>query len=177
MGEEVIGRNLLPSTVNNIEATKVDYYVAAMLLDGVIGITTDSFTGAQIKVFEAVKRINFDKLNAAAINQNDVLKKLSMLFRFSQNWAYMHEIMKIVNNPHRISMTVPDIEKAIVKLKKLKKLRAKKGESTKGDGYFILVANINSYLKLPSRLKIDEYVDEKQPIKALNPLTGTVEEL
>ncbi len=130
-----------------------------MLLNGVIGITKDSFTGAEITVFEAVKLINFTKLIEAAINQNDVLEKLLMLPRFPKYWAYMHEIMESLNKPNRFSMTIPDIETTMAKLKKLKMLRAKKRKPTNGYGYFILVQKINSYLKLPTRLKINKYVN------------------
>lgn len=178
MVKERDSRGLLQSFENSIfEANKVDYYLATMLLDGVIGLTKDSYTGAQIKVFEAVKVINFNKLNEAAINQNDVLEKLLLLPRFPKYWAYMHEIMKSLNKSNHFSMTIPNIETAIAKLIKLNMLRAKKGEPTNGNGYFILVPELKSLLKLPKRLKIYKNVDEKQSTKLLNPLTKTVEEL
>jgi hypothetical protein len=177
MGKEGIRSAQLPSAINIIEANKVDYYISAMLLDGVIGITSDSFTDAQIKIFKAVKLINFHKLKGAAINQNNELKKLSMLPRFPAYWAYMHELLKILNKPNRFTMPVPFIEKTLAQLKQHKMLGIKKGESTKGNGFFILVPKINSYIKMPALPDIIDPNDQGQVIKVLNPLTGSVEEL
>ena len=165
------------STVNIIEANKVDYYISAAILDGTIGITSDSFTDVQVKVFEAVRKINFNKLRSAAINQNNNLEKLSMLPRFPGYWAYMHELLKILNNQNSFSMPVPDIGNVLKQLKKYKKLGIRKGDSDKGNGCFILVPKINSFLKMPALPNNPDSQDQGQVIKVINPVTGVIEEL
>jgi hypothetical protein len=167
----------LPCTANNIQSNKVDYYISAMIIDGIITTTSDSFTYDQVKVFEAVKEINFHKLKGAAINKNSYLEKLSMLPRFPAYWAYMHELLEILNEPNRFIMSVPDIEKVLNHLKRHKKLGIKKGDQNKGNGFFILVPKINSHIKMPSVADVMDPNNQKQAVKVLNPLTGLVEEL
>ena len=167
----------LPTIANIIKSSKVDYYVSAKTLDGVIGVTSDSFTDDQVKVFDAVRRINFHKLKGAAINQNSYLEKLSMLPRFPAYWAYMHELLKSLNEPNRFIMSVPDIEKVLNQLKRHKKLGIKKGDPDKGNGFFILVPKINSHIKMPDVADVMDPNNQGQVVKVLNPLTGLAEEL
>ena len=100
-----------------------------------------------------------------------------MLPRFPAYWAYMHELLKFLNGQNSFTMPVPVIETALKQLKKHNKLGIKKGDSDKGNGFFILVPMINSFLKIPAVLDIPASEDQGQVIKVLNPVTGVIEEL
>jgi len=167
--------NLLPDPSRMSGATKVDYYLTTLLLDGIIPIGDRLLTNRQVNVFEAVRFINFSKLSIAAINQNDTIKKLSILPRAPSHWAYMHEIIEIVNRGRKDFVSAPEIEKNLNNLKNLKVLQMKTGDENKGHGYFVLVPDLTSYLTLPRPEQIISLVSEAGSLRVQNPLTGAID--
>jgi hypothetical protein len=165
------------TSVEDVNANTIDYYIASNLINGVIGIGSEQILPDQMKVFNAVKKINFGKITQAAIDQNNLSLKLSLLPRFTEYWAYEHEILKVLNSSKQAYVSFPEIDKNLKLLKKLNKIGSKKGSATYGIGYFILTPEIDTYLRIPELSEIFP-VERHTSVKSIfNPITGDVEKI
>ncbi len=160
-----------------ISAGKVDYFLASLLLDDVLTTGSKSFTRMETRVFEAVKSINFGKAGMAMMSQNSSKEKLTMLPRIPEWWAYMYDIMGTLNKSAAVFISAPEIETVLGKLKTMKVMGEKRGESSKGEGYFILVPAIDSFLRMPEPKQINDPAFLGPPIRVMNPITGVEEEI
>jgi hypothetical protein len=169
------GGNLLPGNVERIQAGKEDYYLATLLLANLIGIGSECFSFSEMQLFKIIKEINLIKASVSCEANSNLLKKITGFPRIPDRWAYMHEIMERLNSGSGSFVSEPGIRKYLTKLKKKEVIASKRNGSDKGDGYYILVPEINSYLKLPSPSEIDHPDFHDEPMEILNPITKEVE--
>jgi hypothetical protein len=160
-----------------LKAGKLDYHQTSLLLDDVLSIGSKSFTRMETRIFDAVKLINFQKAGMAMLPQNSIIYKLTVLPRTPEWWAYMHDIMGTLNKSATVFISGPEIETVLGKLKTMKVIGEKRGESSKGEGFFILVPQIDSYLRLPDIKQIKHPSFDGPPIRIMNPVTGLIEEI
>jgi hypothetical protein len=69
-------KDLEPMPVKPVVATKVDYYLARLLLDGVLLAGPTRYTDRQRRVFETVKAINMGKMTSTILTKGDEVEVL-----------------------------------------------------------------------------------------------------
>jgi len=161
-------------TLQTITATKAEYFITKTLLNDVITVKNESLTVDEIKIFEAVKKINFGKLQTALIDQDNISKKLWLLINNSTYWAKKEEIFKQLNNNSIDILSLLVIEKGLYSLNKMEFIAAKRIEKSRNYGYYIIVPEANGSIKLPHPSQISDPVFKSQSIKVMNPLTGEI---
>ena len=158
-----------------ITATKVEYYLTKLLLDDVIPVKINSLTTSQIRVFEAVKAINFGKLRSTFINQNSVREKLWTVLKSSRFWAKKEEIFEQVNKTSSEIVTFPVIDKELSSIKKMGLVETQRLEKSYKYGYYIVVPEANGSINLPNPSQIIDPLLCNQRVKVKNPLTGEID--
>jgi hypothetical protein len=169
-------RNVFPVNGKPVEASKLDYYVSSKLLNGVISKDPYSVTSFQKRVFDTVKLINVSKYGLLHAS-NDIVPMLVNLHRIPQHWAYMHDIMGVLNKKTNFFVSIPEIENALGELKRLKVIGVHSGDTDKGRGYFILRIDVASYLELPPISKISHPLFQEESMAVMNPITGDIEKI
>jgi hypothetical protein len=105
--EQEVGRWLVEAGIERasetipeepIVATKIDYHMARLLLDGILMTGPTRFTDRQKKVFETVKAINMGKMSTAILKDGGDVEKLATIARSSGYWATREKVFEIINN-------------------------------------------------------------------------------
>ena len=164
-----------PEASHKLTATKVEYFISKTLLKDVITIKNESLTADEIKIFEAVKKINFGKLQSALIARDNIRDKLWLLINNHTYWAKKEEIFKQVNNNSSEILSLPVIEKGLYSLNKMDFIAAKRIEGSRRYGYYIVVPEANDSIKLPHPSQIIDPIFQGQSIKVVNPMSGDIE--
>jgi hypothetical protein len=156
-----------------ITATKVEYYLMKLLYEDIIPLKNEYYFPVQIIVFEAVKRINMGKLSGSTIDKKNEIHVLMTLHKSSNYWAKIGDIFGRVGERKRIS--IPDIEKELNKLWKLKIITQKKIPQTSDYGYYINYTSIGKHISFLGPSEINDPIFNMIPVQVVNPFTGKIE--
>ena len=104
-----------------------------------------------------------------------LIQIMGILPRSPSHWAYMKEILTMVNQASNAFISEPEIEETLDQLKKVNVIGMKKGEEQKGLGYFIRIPDISSNLILPPLAQISSPTIGAGPEKVQNPLTEEID--
>jgi hypothetical protein len=169
------GAHLFPVMRKELLAGKVDYDLAALLLDETIGLGRRCFSKNEMEMFDVVKYINFGKAQISMQWNSATSEVIGNLPRNKERWAFMEDIMAILNKGIKAFTSEPEVECVLGKLKKLKVIGSRGSDTNKGDGYFILIPAIKSFLKLPKLSDLSHPDIQGAPTKIVNPITGEIE--
>ena len=170
-----VGRQTLPGWTRTIQAGREDYYVAKALLDNIVSSGSEMFTITELRLFKTVRKINIMKCGESMEGKTSIIKKIIGFPRIPDRWAHMHDIMNELKKESAPFMPEPHITKCLGKLKKRGVIDSKKGDSNKGEGYYILVPEIHSYVELPKLPDLGHPDLQGAPTKIVNPITGEIE--
>jgi len=167
--------NMAPKILDALTATKAEYFITKTLLNDVITVRNESVTADEIKIFEAIKKINFGKLQSALIDQNNIRGKLWLLIDNDIYWAKKEEIYKQVNNTTIDILSLPAVEKGLQSLNKMNFIATKRIEKSRQYGYYIVVPKANGSINFPHPSQIIDPIFKDQSVEVVNPLTGDIE--
>jgi hypothetical protein len=159
-----------------IVATKVDYHMARLLLDGLLMTGPTRFSDRQKKVFETVKAINMGKMRDAILRKNDDVEKLATISRSSGYWASREKIFEIINNGS-YDFSLSSVSNDLVALLEMGVLERAKPPKSRFFGYYIMTTTLSDAIQLPASETIQDPVYEGKSVKVVNPFTGEVEEI
>jgi len=158
-------------------ATKVDYYLASLLLDGCLDVGNDALTDGQARIFEAIKGWNIGCIGETFIDQGNNVQKLSTIANNSNAWADRVKIFELVNNDGQEFLSLSTVNNEIMALMEKDLIGRQKAPKGTKYGYFILNVEAGKAIRLPNPSTITDPVYEGRTVKVLNPLTGEVAEI
>ncbi|HUT70663.1 MAG TPA: hypothetical protein VMW89_08280 [Desulfatiglandales bacterium] len=181
------GQELLPvkghSSVNEkgyYTFTKFDYYICHSVIDGLFTLMDEPLTSRQVRVFNAIKKINHERYSKKGIQivdkdtQDDVLK--TILHHGEQlYWADEISIKSKVNSDggEQLGSVYSDLQSLVEN----KYVDSKKAHNANKKIYAVTTFEIGSRLKLPDPKEIIDPVYKGKTISVVNPITGDIEQI
>ena len=168
-------KNRSIAAIKIITATKVEYAIMALLLKGIIPIMDDHHPRILIIVFEAVKKINYDKLKNSIVDSKDDIKVLSALYKGNSYWAKPIEIFEKANSKGGKRISIQVIKNQLNRLKRLGIIAEKKFPQESDHGYYINDTSIGKHITFQKPSEINDPKFNMAPVKVVNPITGKIE--
>jgi len=165
-----------PDVPHVLKATKVDYFYVWLLLDDMLPVKQISLSDRQIKIFEAVKRINMGKLGNSFTEQN-IVKQLSQISTSSAYWVKRENIFEALNNNGSEDISPSTIYNELQHLIKEGIVAEGKYPKSTQKGFYIITSEAGKNIRLPHPSTIIDSVYQGQKVKVVNPLTGNIEEI
>jgi hypothetical protein len=159
-----------------LKATKVDYFYVWLLLDDMLPVKQISLSDRQIKIFEAVKRINMGKLGNS-FTENNIVKQLSQISTSSAYWVKRENIFEALNNKGSEDISPSTIYNELQHLIKEGIIAEGKYPKSTQKGFYIITSEAGKNIRLPHPSTIIDSVYQGQKVKVANPLTGNIEEI
>ena len=165
------------STPNQpIVATKIDYHLAHLLLDGILISGPNLFTDRQRKVFETVKRINMGKMSSMILKKGDDVETLAATTRNYGCWASREKVFEVINSSNN-DFSLSSVSNDLVALLEMGVLERAKPPKSRFFGYYIIESALSGAVQLPAPETIQDPVYQGQPVDVINPFTGQVERI
>ena len=164
-----------------LTATKVEYFVTWLLMDGLISSGDESLTERQLRVFEAILKENLEYVNGSTFTDTktadeeeikDTIHNEETVIR----WPGRDRILEKVNadGNGKITLSTLDIELQRLLGKKFI-TRQKKQQSKNKYVYGVSVLSADSSIRLPHPSTIIDPEFEGRTIQVVNPVTGKME--
>ena len=158
-------------------ATKVDYYLAWLLLDGIL-LNEDSFLATrQRRIYESVCRINTEKVKQAMLKKGDEIEILSTISQSSVYWTRREKIYEMVNNDGGQYLSLSIVNNELIDLMKMGIVDRSKPQKSRHFGYYVMTLNSGKAISLPPPSEINDPIYEGKPVSVMNPLTGKTEKI
>ena len=171
-----LGKDTENSFEEPIVATKVDYHMARLLLDGILMSGPTHFTDRQKKVFEMVKAINMGRISDAMLKKEDDVEKLALIARNFGCWASREKVFEMINNGSD-DFSFSSVSNDLVALVEMGVLERAKPPKSRFFGYYIMTTTSCDTVQLPASETIQDPVYEGKAVSIVNPLSGQVEQI
>ncbi|MBC2732880.1 MAG: hypothetical protein HF981_00800 [Desulfobacteraceae bacterium] len=168
--EDVTGRGA-------INATKIDYYLAKGLLEGLLSTGGPYLNERQKQVFQSVKEINIGKINQAIIKDGDDVKKLATINRSTNCWTPREAVYERINNAGSETYALSSVSNDLVALHEMGLLDRAKPPKSRAYGYYINKMDIDGAIRLPEPAEIQDPIYQGQEVSVVNPITGQIEKI
>jgi hypothetical protein len=159
----------------DLVVSKVEYFMLAKLLNGLLPIKHTVPSLLRRQLFEVVKAINMGLLVKAFIPENDYLLQLYTLANNETYWARIKDIYLNFNKNRAEILSEINIEKELVALRKINAIERKKFRDNDGYGYYVADISIEKGIDFPKIYKLFGHCDEEHLLEAVDPVTGIVE--
>ena len=159
-----------------ITSSKVDYFMAWVLLKELIPIGTGFLTERQIRVFEALKKYCLDIVHSTFAKKNDPVDQLSTLMNNEDKWPGRDKLYELVNQPGAGGITESTLHSELDALLKASMIvRVKVGKNK----YLYRVNTFDSlkYIELPHPREIKDPIYNGKKATLIDPLTNMVEDI
>ena len=156
-------------------ATKVDYYLAWLLLDGILLSGENLLTTRQKRIFEAVCQINMENARQAMLKNE--IEILSTISQGSGYWARREKIYEMVNNDGGQYLSLSIVNNELIDLMKMGIVDRSKPQKSRHFGYYVMALNSGNAISLPPPSEINDPIYDGKPINVMNPLTGQAEKI
>ena len=158
-------------------ATKIDFHLASLLLNGRLESDNETLTERQSRIFSAIKRYNIGRLGSTFTDMGNKVEKLSAIAKNANSWADRENIFEVVNKDNPEFLTLSTINNELQVLMELDLIERQKPPKENKYGYFILTLDAGKAITLPHPSDIIDPVYQGKTIEVINPLTGNVEEI
>lgn len=160
-----------------IIATKVDYYLPWLLLDGIL-LNEDSFLATrQKRIYESLCRINMEKVKQAMLKKGDDIELLSTISQSSVYWARRENIYELVNSDGGQYLSLSIVNNELMELIKMGIIDRSKPQKSRHFKYYAMTLNSGGAISLPPPSEINDPIYEGKPVDVINPLTGQAEKI
>ncbi len=176
MRDTGLEKDVSPTPNEPIIASKVEYQMARLLLDGILITGSNRFTDREKKVFKTVKAINMGKMSEAMLKRDDDVERLSTLAQHYGYWATREKVFEIINSSD-FDFSLSSVSNDLVALTKLGVLERAKPPKRKQYGYYITTMSLSDAIELPAPSTIQDPIYEGKDVLVVNPLTGEVEKI
>jgi len=160
-----------------IIATKIDYYIARLLLEGLMTIADKYISRRQKRIFETLKQINMAKLNSTLLQRNDDIEKLSIIAGHSTYWVRREKIFEEINKDGGEYLSLSTINNELSELMQIGVIDRAKPPKSKHFGYFVMALYWDEAVKFPHPSEINDPIYKGEPVEVINPLTGQTEKI
>ena len=164
------------SRQGDITATKIDYYLFWVLANGLIDPGDDQLTHSQLRIFEALKNVNLQSVNAGTFSNttgnSDALISIS---NSEIAWVRRETILKEVNADGQEEVSMSTLMKELGHLLHAGHIEKHRQDGKRDNYYHVVTMSVGRPLELPHPSKIVDPVYMGNPIEVVNPLTGASE--
>jgi len=162
------------SQKSTLTATKFEYFVFSVLMDGTIQSGEHLLNDRQLRVYEAIKRRNIGRMtDVSFLDCTNDSERLVLIGRSVDCWNDVEQIHGEVNKGGGEFISRSTLNSVFEQLREKGIIDRQK--SKKKYVYAVTTLSVGSYIKLPHPREIDAPVYHKEPIQAFNPLTGEIE--
>ncbi len=171
-----IAKGTEPVSNGPLVATKVEYHISRLLLDGMLLVGSTRFTDRQKMIFDTVKTLNMAKLSTALLSKGDDVEKLSTIAQGSGYWATREKIFeKIGRSDAQFSLS--SMSNDLMVLVTMGVLERAKPPKSRYYGYYITTPTLENAIGLPAPETIQDPIYEGKEVLVVNPLSGQVEKI
>jgi hypothetical protein len=162
---------------SEITADRKDFYLAHLLLDGVIRADNTYMTERQLRVYDAVRTYNLGrlKLTVDPVDRDNEAESLARIAKSSGCWADVNRIFELMNNGSEPILAMATIYKDLMELLKNGILGRAKPPKTNHYGYFVMRLNMDQSMVLPEPSKLKISGMDEGALDIINPLTALSE--
>ena len=165
-----------PISREPIIATKIDYYLARLLLDGILIAGPRRYSDRQRQVFETVKAINMGKMSTAIFSKGDDVEILANISRNSGCWATREKVFEEINKA-RDEYSLSSVNNDLVDLIEMGVLERAKPPKSRFYGYYVITTALSDAIQLPASETIQDPVYEGKTVNVVNPFTGDIDRI
>jgi hypothetical protein len=158
-------------------ATKVDYFLAKLLLNDLLTTRNIYLNERQQRIYETLRRINMVKLSTSFIKKEDNIEILANISRHSGYWAAREKVFEEVNNDGGKDLSLSIVNNELVELMDMGILDRSKPPKSRHFGYYVMTLDLGGSISLPSPSEINDPVFIGAPVDVVNPLTGQTEKI
>ena len=158
-------------------ATKVDYFIAWLLLDKMLPVGEFILTPRQNRVLDVLKRLNMAGISNAHINNKSVVEILSTIANSTNAWMTREKVFETLNKEGGEYVSLSTVNNELQYLLKVGIIDRKKPPKQNQYRYYILTLDAGQYLTLPHPSEINDPIYQGKPVEVVNPLTGAVEKI
>jgi len=159
-----------------LTATKYDYYLLWVLLNGIIVFDANVLTSRQNRIFTAIRNINIQRATgrtfAALGTTTNILVAIN---RNPDSWTGRDNILKEVNQDGGEELSLADVEIDLKHLIEGGVIEGHRPEGKRDRHYHIMVTRVSDPVMLPHPSTIMDPVYKGQTVDVVNPITGIVE--
>jgi hypothetical protein len=164
--------------VGPIIATKYDYYLLWVLLNGIIVYDANALSDRQNRIFTAIRNINIQRLTGrtfAALGTNTNI--LVATNRDPDSWTGRDNILKEVNQDGGEELSLADIEIDLKHLLEGGLIEGHRPEGKRDRHYHIMVIRVSDPVMLPHPSGIMDPVYQGRAVDVINPITDAPEKI
>jgi hypothetical protein len=158
-------------------ATKVDYFLAKLLLNDLLTTRNIYLNERQQRIYETLRRINMVKLSTSFIKKEDNIEILANISRHSGYWAAREKVFEEVNNDGGKDLSLSIVNNELVELMDMGILDRSKPPKSRHFGYYVMTLDLGGSISLPNPSDISDPVFIGAPVDVVNPLTGQTEKI
>jgi hypothetical protein len=160
-----------------LTATKVDYYLARLLLDNLLATENTYLTDRQRRVFEVVKRINMGKLTPAFLEKEDDISIVSNISQHSGYWARREKVFEEANKDGGKALSLSIVNNELVDLMDMGLVDRSKPAKSRHFGYYVMTLDLGKTITLPNPSDINDPLYKGEAVEVINPITGQTEKI
>ncbi|OQC18038.1 MAG: hypothetical protein BWX72_00298 [Firmicutes bacterium ADurb.Bin080] len=166
----------IPVNINSAKtATKVEYHLASLLLNGRLEADNEILTERQLRIFSAIKRWNIGRLGSTFADMDNKVEKLSTIARNANSWADRETVFDQVNKDEQDIISLSTINNELQVLMDMDIVQRQKVPKDNKYGYFILTLDAGKTIMLPHASEIADSIFKGEKVQVVNPLTGQIE--
>jgi len=170
-----------PGRIEPLEATKVDYYILYVIVEGVFNFNEDQLTGNLRLIFDAIKAINGGYIFNSTTLEVEIATEVEFIKALDnqvdgRGWASILQIKEKIKKDKNIEMSDHSIHRGVKELCKRKFVTERKDpKMSKKYLYGISTFFLDSDFALPKPSTIFDPVYKGEKVDVTNPLTGKKE--
>ena len=176
-GKYIEGEAILSATMTPITATKIDYYMAKILLESFMKVGKASLTERQLKIFQTIKQYNWGKFQISMIPNASDIKKLAILAQSSDYWMDREKIFEVINKAGGEVMSLTTVNNELMELCKMGIIGREKAAKQRRYKYFVMTLDVEGSFTLPPVAGIVDPVYQGKEVNVVNPITGQIEKI
>jgi hypothetical protein len=165
------------SNCGHLTATKVDYYLAKLLFDGLLLTENTYLTERQRRIFEAVKRINMGKLTPSFLEKEDNISIVANISQQSGYWAGREKVFEEVNKDGGKALSLSIVNNDLVDLMGMGLVDRSKPAKSRHFGYYVMTLELGKTITLPDPSDINDPLYKGEPVEVINPITGQADKI
>jgi len=148
-----------------------------LLLDGLLATENTYQTDRQLRIFEAVKRINMGKLTPAFLEKEDDTSIVSNISQHSGYWARREKVFEEVNKDGAKALSLSIVNNELVELMDMGLVDRSKPAKSRHFGYYVMTLDLGKVINLPNPSDINDPLYKGEMVEVINPLTGQAEKI
>lgn len=161
----------------DLTATKIDYYVFWVLANGLIDLGDGQLTDIQLRVYEAVRKINLQRVEITFSDTSNNSEALISISHSPIAWVKREAILREVNAQGQEEISMSTLMRELGQLADAGHIEKHRQEGDRHGYYHVMTMSVGRPLELPHPSKIVDPIYMGNTLEVVNPLTGALEHI